>query len=62
MRAILFNAGHHMDTPGQDSLTVFNIEAVVRRASLMIAFAILRVAYPGLDHTTSMMIADHSLL
>ena len=43
-------------------MSVLDIDAVVRRASLMIACAILRVAYPELDHGASMMIADYSLL
>lgn len=51
-----------MEVSEQGFLTVSNIEAVVRRASLMIACAIMRVAYPELDHSASMMIADHSLL
>ena len=51
-----------IEASNQDFLTVSNIEAVVRRASLMIACAIMRVAYPELDHSTSMMIADYSLL
>ena len=52
----------NIEASDQDFLTVSNIEAVVRRASLMIACAILRVAYPELDHSASMMIADYSLL
>ena len=51
-----------MEASNQEFLTVSNIEAVVRRASLMIACAIMRVAYPELDHSASMMIADYSLL
>lgn len=51
-----------IEASNQDFLTVSNIEAVVRRASLMIACAIMRVAYPELDHSASMMIADYSLL
>lgn len=51
-----------MEVSDQEFLTVSNIEAVVRRASLMIACAIMRVAYPELDHSASMMIADCSLL
>lgn len=50
------------EVPDQESLTVSNIGAVVRRASLMIACAIMRVAYPELDHSASMMSADYSLL
>lgn len=51
-----------IETSDQEFLTASNIEAVVRRASLMIACAIMRVAYPELDHSASMMIADYSLL
>ncbi len=51
-----------MEASDQEFLTVSNIEAVVRRASLMIACTIMRVAYPELDHSASMMIADYSLL
>ncbi len=51
-----------IETSGQELLTISDIEAVVRRASLMIACAIMRVAYPELDHSASMMIADYSLL
>lgn len=46
----------------RDLLTVSNIEAVVKCASLMIACAILQVAYPGLDHAASMAIANDSPL
>lgn len=52
----------NIEASGQELLTVSDIEAVVRRASLMIACAIMRVAYPELDHSASMMIADYSLL
>ena len=51
-----------IEASDQELLTVSDIEAVVRRASLMIACAIMRVAYPELDHSASMMIADYSLL
>lgn len=51
-----------IEASDQEFLTVSNIEAVVRRASLVIACAIMRVVYPELDHSTSMMIADYSLL
>ena len=48
-----------MEASNQEFLTVSNIEAVVRRASLMIACAIMRAAYLELDHSVSMMIADY---
>lgn len=51
-----------IETSGKDLLTVSNMEDVVKRASLIIACAILRVAYPELDHNDSMMIVDNSLL
>ena len=52
----------NIEASDQELLTVSDIEAMVRRASLMISCAILRVAYPELDHSASMMIADYSLL
>lgn len=51
-----------VEESGQECLTVSDIEDVVRRASIMIACAVMRVAYPELDHRTSMMLADCSLL
>lgn len=48
--------------PERDMLTISNIEAAVKRASLIIASAILQVAYPELDHAASMMIVNHSPL
>lgn len=56
------NLAPDIEVSDQELLTAFNIEAVVRRASLMIACAIMRVAYPELDHSASMMIAEYSLL
>lgn len=51
-----------MDPSGRELLIPADMEDIVKRASLMIACAILRVAFPELDHNNSMMIADSSLM